>query len=202
LNYLAHFHLAQGSADLTIGALLGDFIKGPLAGRHSPVVEDGIRLHRNIDGFTDRNLCVKQCQQRFDPRFRRYSGIMTDVVFDHFLSIHWQQFHPQSLEIFSAEVFHCLEHSDALPEAARQLATALHRHDVFQRYQQWPTVASALSSIGKRLRGVNPLVEAGDELLQHYDQLEQTFFEFYPELQQFCQQQRSGFNAIPLPLSN
>jgi len=195
LNYLAHFHLAQSSHGLTVGALLGDFIKGPLAGRHSPAVENGIRLHRNIDGFTDRNLCVKHCQLDFDPRFRRYSGIMTDVVFDHFLSIHWDQFHPQPLAVFSTEVFQRLDASDVLPEAARKLATALRRHDVFQRYQQWPTVASALISIGKRLRSANPLAEAGDELLQHYDQLERTFFEFYPQLQQFCQQQCSEFNS-------
>jgi len=178
-----------------VGALLGDFVKGPLVGRHSPTVEEGIRLHRHIDGFTDRNACVKQCQQVFDPRFRRYAGIMTDVVFDHFLSTHWHQFHRQPLATFSADVFHSLDNSTELTDPARQLADGLRRHDVFQRYQQWPMVASALISISKRLRAANPLAGAGDELLQHYDQLEQAFFEFYPELQLFCRQQRSAFSA-------
>jgi acyl carrier protein phosphodiesterase len=173
---------------------MGDFVKGPLTGQHPQAVERGIQLHRNIDGFTDQNPCVKQCQLHFAPRFRRYSGIMTDVVFDHFLSIHWHQFHPEPLETFSAEVFSSLDNSAELTDPARALADGLRRHDVFQRYRQWPMMATALESISQRLRGQNPLAQAAGELSLHYDRLELTFFEFYPQLQQFCQRQRGQFS--------
>ena len=54
MNYLAHFHLAARLASergeegdgLLIGALLGDYVKGPLRGDYPDDWEEGIRLHR------------------------------------------------------------------------------------------------------------------------------------------------------------
>lgn len=190
MNYLAHFHLAYGDHDLMIGALLGDFVKGPLRGGHIRPVENGIILHRRIDAFTDRHQLLKHSHQEFEPVFRRYSGIMTDVVFDHFLSKHWEKFHPQPLVDFSEEVFKLLRNNPVLSAPAQKMADALDRNKLFALYRDWDTVNSALTHIGQRLKGVNPLDTAAHELHRHYTMLEETFFEFYQQLQYYVEQQR------------
>lgn len=190
MNYLAHFHLAYGDNDLMVGALLGDFVKGPLKGGHVRPIENGIILHRKIDAFTDQHELLRYSHQEFDPIFRRYSGIMTDVVFDHFLSKHWENFHPKPLTGFSEEVFELLRNNPILSAPAQKMADILDRNKLFTQYQNWDTVDSALTHIGRRLKGINPLSTAATELHRHYTMLEGTFFDFYQQLQSYVVQQR------------
>lgn len=198
MNYLAHFHLSHGNNDLLIGALLGDFIKGPLKGERQRSIEQGIFLHRKIDAFTDSHPLLKQAHQLFSPRYRRYAGIMTDVAFDHFLNQHWQQFHQQSLGIFSKEVFQLITTSDHLTPPAKHQAENLARYDVFANYQHWQTVEAALERIGQRLARENPLASGAQAMEPHYDVLEDIFLAFYPELQAHVKELREGFSQDEL----
>ncbi|ARN73653.1 ACP phosphodiesterase [Oceanicoccus sagamiensis] len=193
MNYLAHFHLSHGSDDLLIGALLGDFIKGPLKGERKPSIEQGIFLHRKIDAYTDSHPLLKQAHQLFSPHYRRYAGIMTDVAFDHFLNQHWQQFHPDSLRLFSQQVFQLITSSDQLTPPAKRQAENLARYDVFEHYQHWETVEAALERISQRLLRDNPLASGAREMQGHYSTLEDIFLQFYPELQQHTRELRKAF---------
>ncbi len=192
MNYLAHFHLGHGSNDLLVGALLGDFIKGPLTGRHGEGLEQGILLHRKIDAFTDQHPALRQAQQLFAPQYRRYAGIMTDVLFDHFLNRHWSQFHPQPLTDFSLHVYQLLD-SQNLPATAKRQADNLCRYDVLVNFQHWQTVEGALLQISQRIRRDNPLATAAAELEKHYAELERVFLAFYPELESHADNVRRGF---------
>lgn len=182
MNHLAHFHLASGEPGLLIGALLGDHIKGPLRGEWPAAWEDGIRLHRQIDAYTDRHPLLKEAHALLAPPFQRYRGILLDVYFDHLLSRHWSQFAAQPLADFCAEVMALLVQS-ALPPAAQQQARNLARYDVLVNYQRWDMVEGTLARIGTRLRRDNPLAEAGAELRRQHAQLEPLFWAFYPDLQ-------------------
>ena len=193
MNYLAHFHLSHGNDGLLIGALLGDFIKGPLKGEREPIIEQGILLHRKIDVFTDSHPLLSQAHQLFDPRYRRYAGIMTDVAFDHFLNRHWQKFHQQSLSTFSSEVFQLITSSDHLTPQAKQQAENLARYDVFASYQHWQTVKAALERISQRLVRENPLASGAQEMQRHYKLLEEIFLAFYPDLQTYVRELREKF---------
>lgn len=193
MNYLAHFQLSAGKDDWLLGGLLGDFVKGPLRGELPTGIEQGVILHRQIDAFTDRHPELRTLHQQFDPRFRRYAGIMTDVLFDHLLNLHWQRFHPQPLASFSRGVYQLLSSSDQLLPAAQRQADNLVQYDVLQNFKHWQTVEGALSRIGERLPRANPLAEAAAELSQHYDALEAGFLRFYPQLQAHADTVRRGF---------
>ncbi|MGK0498505.1 MAG: acyl carrier protein phosphodiesterase [Oceanicoccus sp.] len=193
MNYLAHFHLSHGDDQLLVGALLGDFVKGPLTGKRSRGLEQGILLHRKIDAYTDSHQQLAQLQQRFAPEFRRYAGIMTDVVFDHFLNRHWQRFHHQPLVHFSQQIYRLISDNQHISAAAKLQADNLVRYDVFGHYGHWETVAGALQHISQRLKRENPLAIAAAEMEQHYDELEQGFLVFYPQLQQHAEAVRAQF---------
>ena len=187
MNYLAHFHLADSDNDgLLVGALLGDYIKGPLKGDWPASWEQGIHLHRQIDAFSDRHPLSRQFRQQLPPTFRRYSGIMLDVVCDHFLSRQWQQFHPQPITDFSQRIYQLFDSDTTIPASARQRIASFARHDVLSAYSDWRTIDTALAHIGERLRHDNPLRDAGKTLLSHYTGLEKLFTAFYPEVIDFA----------------
>lgn len=186
MNYLAHFHLSYGDREWLLGALLGDFVKGPLVGHLEAGVEHGIVLHRRIDAFTDTHPEVRAACRRFDPRFRRFGGILLDIVFDHFLSRHWRRFHRLPLQAFSDEIYGVLADSPQLQNSARTQAERLIRYNVLAGFGQWGTVEAALARVGDKLRRDNPLAEAPAELTRHYDDLEQLFLVFYPQLEAFA----------------
>ena len=71
--------------------ILGDYLKGRLENRFSLEIEAGILLHRAIDQYTDSHPAVKGSYKRLDPKFRRYAGIITDIVSDHLLALNWSK---------------------------------------------------------------------------------------------------------------
>lgn len=186
VNYLAHFHLSYGDDERLLGALMGDYVKGPLQGRFSPGLEHGIWLHRKVDAFTDSHPQLQQLRRCFHPAFRRYSSIMTDVVFDHFLNLHWQQFHHQPLAAFSEDIYRLIHNHEQLLPAAKVQAANLVRYDVLGSYRHWQTVEGALVRISQRMAHNNPLAEAAAELDRHYLTLETGFLQFYPQLIDHC----------------
>ena len=201
MNYLAHFHLSYGDDQLLLGALLGDYIKGPLRGRLDPGLERGIWLHRKIDAFTDRHPPLRELQLDFAPPFRRYGGIMTDVVFDHFLSLHWRDFHHRPLHQFTGEVYRLLDARPLPHTDARQQAERLVRYDVLGSFHHWDTVEAALARIHTRLSRDNPLSGAAAELRRHYGELEKGFLDFYPQLCRHCDALRNDLISVPQPHS-
>lgn len=101
MNFLAHLLLGPHEAPQAVGSLLGDFVKGPMDSIALPEgVREGIWLHRQIDGFTDRHELVARSKERVSRQRRRYAGIMVDMFYDHLLARHWQRFSGQPLDEF------------------------------------------------------------------------------------------------------
>jgi acyl carrier protein phosphodiesterase len=185
VNYLAHFHLARAEDDWIVGALLGDFVKGPLRGEWPAGWEHGMRLHRRIDALSDRHPLRQEAARALPQIYRRYHGIVLDVCCDYWLSRHWSRFCAQPLPEFSARVYDVLRHHQAqLPAPAARMAQRLIEYDVLGIFDRWDTVAATLERIGTRLQRANPLAAAGSELPPYLPQLEANFLEFYPELMQ------------------
>jgi acyl carrier protein phosphodiesterase len=183
VNYLAHFHLAQADDDWIVGALLGDFVKGPLRGAWPAGWERGMRLHRHIDAYSDSHPLRRDAARALPAHYRRYAGIVLDVCDDYWLSRHWSHFHAEPLPRFAARVYGVLaQYRQQLPAPAARMATRLIDHDVLGIFDRWSTVAATLERIGTRLRRANPLATAGAELPAYLPSLEQNFLSFYPDL--------------------
>ena len=94
MNFLAHLHLAHLADSSLSGNLLADFVRGNPAEDYSPEVVDGIFMHRRIDVITDNLPEVTEAKAWFRPETRRVAPITLDVMWDHFLSRHWEQLSP------------------------------------------------------------------------------------------------------------
>lgn len=189
MNFLAHFHLAWPDEGLIAGGLEGDYRKGVLRGQLPAQLERGVKLHRAIDAYTDGHPLVLQLRRELPPGLRRYAGILIDLCFDHYLSLHWTRFSSMSLPDFSAAVYRILDaQAWALSDDARRMTARLIEYDVLNLYQEWDTVTATAARIGQRLRRDNPFLELERELSPSKDTLERGFLDFYPQLEAFCRE--------------
>lgn len=184
MNYLAHFHLASAHDDWLVGALLGDYVKGPLQGQWPRGWEEGIRLHRRIDAISDRHPLRAELAAALPPEFRRYAGIVLDVCCDHWLSRDWSLWQAQSLPDFAERVYAVLARAQPeLPPPAQRFAQRLREYDMLTAYHDRAAVPATLQRIGSRLARTNPLCDAGGECAAAAAQLHGGFGAFYGDLQ-------------------
>jgi acyl carrier protein phosphodiesterase len=187
VNFLAHFHLAWPDEGLIAGGLEGDYFKGVLRGQLPAHVERGVRLHRAIDAYTDGHPLILQLRRELPHRLRRYAGILIDLSFDHYLSLHWPRFSGVPLPDFSTSVYRILQaQSGALSRDARSMTTRLIEYDILNLYSEWDTVTATAARIGQRFTHDNPFLDLERELSPSKDSLERAFLDFYPQLESFC----------------
>lgn len=179
MNFLAHLVLAGNDESLRLGALLGDFIRGRQALQEFPEeVQRGILLHRHIDGFVDALPDIVNLRRCFQAPFRRYSGIIIDLAYDHQLAKRWAGYSDIPLEQYDLDVREMLARHDAqVPNGLRLFMTYADRRGLFATYRDRDEVLHSLRGIGRRLSRPNPLHRV-DEI---WDELEPRFaasFEF------------------------
>jgi acyl carrier protein phosphodiesterase len=99
VNFIAHIHLAHLNQTSMPGNFLGDFVKGNDLSDFSSEIQQGIKLYRSIDTFTDSHEQVQYLKQQFPDTIRRMSGVVIGIYFDHLLCRHWHQFTDLSMDI-------------------------------------------------------------------------------------------------------
>lgn len=187
MNFLAHFHLAWPEEGLIVGALEGDYYKGPFKGDLPRDIEQGVVLHRAIDAYTDQHERVVALRQALPPQLRRYAGILIDLSFDHFLARYWQDFSDVPQQEFNAAVYTTLNAQDAaLSPAASAMSRRIREHDILHLYREWRTVPESAQRIGERFKRGNPFSGLDAQLTPLLDEIEAAFLVFYPELQDYA----------------
>lgn len=188
MNYLAHFHQAFPDEALVIGGLRADYLKGPLKGELALGIERGIVLHRAIDAFTDRHPCQAECRRHFPAALQRYSGILLDLSFDHFLTLSWDKFHTLDISTFSQQIYTILKSGEAhLCGQSKRMAQRLIDYDILCLYHDWQTVAKTAERIGERLKRGNPFINIDAILIDLYPVIDLAFENYYPDLCEFVE---------------
>ena len=199
MNYLAHLLLSGPDPEWQLGGFLGDFVKGPLTSEHlsrkhlhwTPKVIAGAQLHRRIDAHVDRHPQFQQSLQRLGPDLRRVGGIALDVMFDHFLATHWDEFHSQSLSDYSNDFYRLFrDRRTMFPEPADRFMSYAQQRQLLLGYRELAVVEKVLSGIAGRLRFATNLEQAFDRMQACYDLLEQDFHQLMPALIEFSESQR------------
>jgi acyl carrier protein phosphodiesterase len=190
MNYLAHLFLSPPTPDYLVGSLLGDFVKKAEINQYCDQIKSGIRLHQKVDIYTDAHPIVHLSKRLVHPDRRRFSGILVDVFFDHFLATNWEQFSEVSLRDFTNHVYNELgKYRNVLPEAISTKFEYLIRQDLLCSYRELAGIRFALLRISDRLSRINNLGDGIQDLEQNYQQMQQNFLSFFPELIDFVQSQ-------------
>jgi len=205
MNLLAHLYLADATRTSKAGALLGDRVKGPLKRDYPASLEVGIQLHRRIDSYTDQHRVVRHLCRRFEPPYRRYAGILTDVYFDHVLANQWADWHDDGLARFCDEAQQAV--ADEWPHPPLRVDRLDTLSALLQSYRSTDGVRRSLAylaSAGRRARlpdGAFAVVRGEHAAIQT------AFGELFPDLLAFARREadvigsRYGIEAAFSPQS-
>jgi len=183
MNWLAHLHLSEPSAAFRLGNVLPDMVSARELAALPPEFRRGAQCHHRIDAFTDKHPRFRQSVARLSPRFRRFGGIIVDVLYDHFLAADWAAHSDVPLRVAVDEFYVSFDaHRADMPVEIWPVLERMREQDWLGSYGDLPGVRIALRRIGTRLRKPRDLGECEPELHLDYEGFKQDFMVFYPEL--------------------
>lgn len=186
MNWLAHLHLSAPSAEFRLGNVLPDLApQRDLAGLR-PAFQRGIDCHRRIDAFTDAHPTFRQSVARVPDGFRRFGGIIVDVLYDHFLTLGWERYADAPLRRTVDDFYGSFDGFRAeLPPAVWPILAKMRAQDWLGSYGDLAGVQLALRRIGRRLRKPRDLGGCIPALGSAYPAMREDFAAFYPALEAF-----------------
>ena len=160
MNFLAHCLIAERSGaavgeprdGLIAGGLLGDLVKGPVPPDWPLALQQGIRLHRRIDAFSNQLDELRVSCRRFPPELRRLAPALVDIISDHFLAADWRDWHSTALPVFSARCYRlAMAHRHRFRARQRRYLDWLTAEDLLAGYRHLSVMQRGLCSVTRRL---------------------------------------------------
>ena len=194
MNWLAHLFLSRPDGKHRLGNLFGDLVKGKERRELSSCFHEGIEQHLSIDSFTDRHPVFKLSKQRINPNYRRYSGVLIDVFYDHFLAVNWHHYSSVQLKAFTDDVYQSFtEYWDEIPYFPRMVIYKMIEQDWLGSSYYIAGVETTLQRIKAKLSAKHQdfFVVANfiNELKTNYDLLNRDFNRFFPQIIQYLDEQ-------------
>tara|TARA_A100001011_G_scaffold315190_1_gene333734 strand:- start:407 stop:991 length:585 start_codon:yes stop_codon:yes gene_type:complete len=183
LNYLAHIFLSGDNNLLKLGNFLGDFVRSKDQKKYSTEIQKGIKLHQYIDHYTDTHATVKKSKIRLRPLFGHYAPVIVDVYYDHFLALNWSQFSRIRLKDFINHFYDLTDKNKSLfPKKARHILYYMKRDNWLYEYRTLEGIDKALTGMSRRTKFVSKMESAAFELKENFNQYQEDFNSFFPEL--------------------
>lgn len=190
MNFLAHAHLSGNNNQVLVGNFIADSVKGKDFNRFEEGIRQGIILHRQIDTFTDSHPVFKRSLGRIRSEHGKYSGIVVDIFYDHFLAKNWNNYHSERLAAFAEHVYSLLkENYEILPERTKRLLPYLISQNWLVGYSNFVDLELVFYGMDRRTQLVSGMKNSVKTLKENYAGLKEDFVEFYPELQNFTQKE-------------
>ena len=183
MNFLAHLYLSGNNPEIKIGNFIGDFVKGNRYNDYADNIKTGILLHRKIDSFTDTHPCVKQSTQRVKEKYQRYSGVVTDLFYDHFLAVNWMDYSNQPLSEYVSEVNTLLiRNYFKLPGEVKRFLPFLVKSRRLETYQTAEGIRRSLTIMTNHSSLPDHVDYAMAQLEKHYEDFDRDFKTFFAEV--------------------
>lgn len=189
MNYLAHIYLSGDNELVTIGNFMADGIKGKDYQKYPKDIQIGILLHREIDTFTDAHLTVRKSTKRLHKKYSHYSGVIVDILYDHFLAKNWKKYSDVALEIYCDNFYDSLEeHFEILPSRIQHMMPYMISGNWLVSYASIEGIQNVLEGMNRRTKNRSKMNLAIKELEDFYDEFESEFTLFFDELINFSKQ--------------
>ena len=184
MNHFAHLVLSQPTVESAVGNLLGDFARGLDLATLPPSVKAGLQNHRAVDSYTDRHPLITDLKNLFSSQRRRFAGIALDIYFDHLLINYWDRFEAGTPEQATQYFYQRLAAGQPLMpgEEMRRVTKRIIRYDWFTCYREIESIAESLDQVAGRIRFTNHFDNAIEDLQRNQTEIQEVFFEFYPQL--------------------
>ena len=189
MNYLAHIYLSGTNDLLKIGNFMADSIKGNTYKLFDDEITKGILLHRHIDSFTDAHPIYRKSKHRLHEKYGHYSGVIMDILYDHFLAKNWTSYSDESLEDYAANFYNLLQNNEAiLTEKIKSIIPYMIEQNWLASYASLTGIEKILYQMDYRTKHRVHMQEAMVELQAFYLEFEEEFFLFFNELIESCKE--------------
>ncbi len=188
MNYLAHLCLSGEDPEIRVGNFIGDYVKGNSYNKFSPNIQKGILLHRRIDEFTDKHPVVKRSSEKLNEHYGRYSGIIIDMFYDHFLAVNWKDYSQTELSQYVSSVHRLLLFNYfKLPGGVKRFLPFLIKSRRLENYRHAAGIERSLKIMSNYTSLPAKTGLAMEVLEKHYDSFNAEFKEFFPEVMKLAE---------------
>jgi acyl carrier protein phosphodiesterase len=190
MNFLAHAHLSGKNEKILLGNLIADSVKGDASKNYNGNILKGIILHRKIDTYTDNHPVHKHSRDLIRYPYGKYSGIVIDIFYDHFLAKHWKHYSNEPLKHFTKNVYKILtKNFFLLPPRSKRILPFMMGQDWLANYAHFKGLDNIFYGMDKRTGFRSGMKEATSVLKEHYTLLENDFKAFYSDLETFTEKE-------------
>ncbi|HIB46756.1 MAG TPA: DUF479 domain-containing protein [Flavobacteriaceae bacterium] len=183
MNFLAHIYLSGEDEGITIGNFIADGIKGKRYKKFPLKIQKGILLHRFIDSYTDSHPTVRQSTARLHKNYGHYSGVIVDILYDHFLAKNWNDYHPQPLADYVTNFYELLRTNfEILPTRIQRMMPYMIADNWLLSYASIQGISTILNQMNQRTKNRSKMNFAVLELEEFYTEFEDEFTSFFAEL--------------------
>lgn len=189
MNYLAHIYLSGNNHLVTIGNFIADGIKGKQYKIYDRDIQIGILLHRHIDTYTDAHKTVRLSTKRLHKKYGHFSGIIVDILYDHFLAKNWNTYSNIPLENYVDDFYKSLKDNyEVLPTRIQKMMPYMITDNWLLNYASIEGIAKVLYGMNKRTKNISGMDKAVKELEEFYNEFEKEFTSFFEELTLFSKE--------------
>ncbi len=189
MNFLAHIYLSGNNDMLKIGNFMADSIRGHHYLDYPDDIRKGILLHRYIDTFTDAHPIYRKSKHRLHEKYGHYSGVIMDIVYDHFLAKNWSNYSDEKLEDYADSFYKLLQDNyDLLTEKIQKMMPSMIARNWLVSYASLDGLEMILFQMDYRTKHRVHMQEAIVEVRQFYTEFEEEFTLYFEELQQHCKE--------------
>ena len=192
MNFLAHLYLSGDDDSITIGNFIADGVKGKKYLEYPSKIKKGILLHRAIDSYTDHHPTVRLSTARLHKNYGHYSGVIVDILYDHYLAKNWVHYHATPLEEYIDNFYKLLRSNyDVLPARIQKMMPIMISNNWLLSYATVPGIGNILNQMNVRTRGKSRMNLAIVELNEYYAEFEEEFTSFFPDLIKHTENKRT-----------
>jgi acyl carrier protein phosphodiesterase len=182
VNYLAHAYLSKGDPGLVVGNFIADHLKGQKLLLFPPSIIAGVKLHRKIDAFADSHPLFRQSKRFFYDGFEKYSGILVDIFYDHFLARDFRNITGENLKTFVERHYEIYQaYINEMPPGAKRFLDYAVKNNIFESYSDIVKVYTVLSHLSHRIGHSVQLQQSAVFFSRHERDLEGQFNRFFEE---------------------
>lgn len=183
MNFLAHIYLSGENDLIKIGNFMADGIRGKQFEHFPADVQKGILLHRFIDTYTDSHDIFRQSTKRLHEKYHHYSGVIVDIIYDHFLAKNWTKYSDEKLEGFINRFYRSLhENYTILTEKTQDIMPYMIERNWLLSYQTVEGIHQILAQMDRRSKNISKMQFASGDLREFYTEFEQEFTLFFEDI--------------------
>jgi acyl carrier protein phosphodiesterase len=200
MNFLAHIYLSGDNDKVKIGNFIGDWVKGNDFKKYPADIQKGILIHRSIDSYTDNHPIVRMSKNRLNDKYHKYSGVIIDIFYDHFLAVDWHIFSTIPLKEFIDDLNSCLTTSmDILPENIQEFIPHFMKKRWLESYATPEGIEKVLAGMSQNTSLPDKTVDAIEILKTSYADFRKEFYDYFPQLINHIEEKFQVSNAYHRP---